>query len=158
MKIGDNKTNKCVAFQFIIPIMIVGALFCLASSGSATERFIKTDTTVTDTSTGLMWANFTPALKMDFSHAKKYARRSSFAGHTDWRLPTIEEFKAIGNASPFEVFDLEIGEYTTANKNHKKNESVETIKFFPEKKGVAVYKKDWRYRSYVFMVRDKTEE
>ena len=54
--------------------------------------------TVTDTASGLMWQQSGSAFPMDWRHAKEYADQinaEGFAGHSDWRLPTISELMTL---------------------------------------------------------------
>ncbi|MEW6080098.1 MAG: DUF1566 domain-containing protein, partial [Thermodesulfobacteriota bacterium] len=64
------------------------------------------DGTVTDTSTGLMWMQQTADMNgdsvIDYTHdpvtwkeALAWCEHSTFAGHNDWRLPTIRELKSL---------------------------------------------------------------
>ena len=53
------------------------------------------DGTVTDTSTGLMWQQATAPNTYDWYKAISYCESLSFAGYTDWRLPTIDEIKSL---------------------------------------------------------------
>ena len=56
------------------------------------ERYtVNSDGTVTDNRTGLIWQQGeTPP--MTWEDALKYARSTSLAGHSDWRLPKINEW------------------------------------------------------------------
>ena len=56
------------------------------------------DGTVTDTRTGLMWKRTAekkelPSTTETFSFDLAVAIQSNFAGHSDWRLPSIEELR-----------------------------------------------------------------
>jgi hypothetical protein len=63
------------------------------------------DGTVTDKCTGLMWQKGTPDLNGDgqfgnpdcvtWQAALKYCEDMELAGHTDWRLPNLQEFESI---------------------------------------------------------------
>ena len=50
-----------------------------------------TDTTVLDTSTGMMWQRMMPTVCYDQNEAKLYAARLRLGGYTDWRIPTLRE-------------------------------------------------------------------
>ncbi len=55
------------------------------------------DGTVTDMDTGLMWER-SGSERMIYSDAQKYIdelNRRRFAGHSDWRLPTVDEFLSL---------------------------------------------------------------
>ena len=52
------------------------------------------DKTVTDKATGLMWKKTGSPDKMTFGETEKYIHKLNnmrFAGHADWRIPTIDE-------------------------------------------------------------------
>ena len=51
--------------------------------------------TITDKSTGLMWAQSDGAVKMDWKHALYYAENSTLANFSDWRLPNVKELQSI---------------------------------------------------------------
>jgi Protein of unknown function (DUF1566) len=54
--------------------------------------------TVTDMATGLMWQQEGSPAGMTWAQAKEYVNklnRERFAGHTGWRLPTIEELASL---------------------------------------------------------------
>jgi len=49
------------------------------------------DGTVTDTATGLMWTRNANHGKMDWKTAVEYCEKLEFAGHNDWRLPSVRQ-------------------------------------------------------------------
>jgi hypothetical protein len=56
------------------------------------------DGTVTDEATGLMWQKSGSSSSSGNSSAKKYIKqlnRKRFAGHSDWRMPTVEELASL---------------------------------------------------------------
>ena len=53
------------------------------------------DETVTDNSTGLMWAKNDSGETMDWLEALEYANNSEYAGYTDWRLPNSKELESL---------------------------------------------------------------
>ena len=53
------------------------------------------DKTVTDKSTGLMWAKNDSGMKMDWVEALEYAKNAELAGHNDWRLPNTKELQSL---------------------------------------------------------------
>lgn len=52
------------------------------------------DSTVTDKSTGLMWAK-NDSGTMDWVEALEYADKAELAGHSDWRLPNSKELQSL---------------------------------------------------------------
>ena len=57
------------------------------------------DGTITDYGTGLMWTQDDTGEGLDWEDALTYAENSTFAGHSDWRLPNVKELQGIVNYS-----------------------------------------------------------
>ena len=53
------------------------------------------DGTITDNATGLMWMQNDNGSGILWENALSYAENSTFAGHSDWRLPDIKELQSI---------------------------------------------------------------
>ncbi len=53
------------------------------------------DGTILDKSTGLVWVKSDSSEAMDWNTAMTYAANLEFAGHDDWRLPTVHELQGI---------------------------------------------------------------
>jgi hypothetical protein len=56
------------------------------------------DGTITDNATGLMWQENGSTNSLNYGSAKRYVRelnRGLFAGHSDWRMPTVEELASL---------------------------------------------------------------
>lgn len=53
------------------------------------------DGTVTDNSTGLMWAQDDSGYGMNWLEALEYANNSEIAGYSDWRLPNTKELQSL---------------------------------------------------------------
>ena len=53
------------------------------------------DGTISDTNTGLMWAQDDDGVTLDWQDALAYAESSDKAGYTDWRLPNVKELQSI---------------------------------------------------------------
>jgi hypothetical protein len=67
--------------------------------GSFTNDFVDNgDGTITDRATGLMWQKGGGSMSKTLGRAKFYVKKlnqNRFTGHSDWRLPTIEEFASL---------------------------------------------------------------
>jgi len=67
--------------------------------GSFVNDFVdNNDGTVTDKATGLMWQKSGSSSSLENRGAKEYIKRLNrkrFAGHSDWRMPTIEELASL---------------------------------------------------------------
>lgn len=64
---------------------------------------LNNSSTVTDSTTGLMWARSAAATAMTWKEALAWCDDLTLAGYDDWRLPTIKELASIveiGGASP----------------------------------------------------------
>ncbi|HJS35398.1 MAG TPA: DUF1566 domain-containing protein [Pseudoxanthomonas sp.] len=68
-----------------------------------TTRFVDNgDGTVTDTRTGLMWSQNTLSTKcVDHATAVKTCAELDLAGHTDWRLATVEELFLLADRTKY---------------------------------------------------------
>jgi serine/threonine-protein kinase len=67
---------------------------------SASTGGTKSDTlTWTDPATGLMWAKKDNGNDINWQQATDYCRNLQLAGHSDWRLPTIDELQGIYDAN-----------------------------------------------------------
>ena len=101
-----------VSFIFLFSMIITAY-----ANDQYNPRFVDNGNgTVTDTTTGLMWMKSTPnpLLKpaVDWLTAQNMIEQMDFAGYTDWRMPTIEEWKtiidtknyfpALANPNPFQ--------------------------------------------------------
>ena len=53
------------------------------------------DGTITDSSTGLMWQKEDDGRQYAWDQAVSYAQSLNLAGHSDWRLPTVQELVSI---------------------------------------------------------------
>jgi hypothetical protein len=62
----------------------------------ASERFVKNSNgTVTDNKTGLMWAPTDNGAPINWMDALSYCREYRGGGHTDWRMPTLDELSSL---------------------------------------------------------------
>ncbi len=71
------------------------SLFIFCSTGY-TELIDNGDGTVTDTKTGLMWQKEEVRI-MTWKEALAYSDTFVLAGHSDWRLPDLNELKSIAD-------------------------------------------------------------
>jgi hypothetical protein len=71
--------------------------------GASTEgRFVPTDETVFDTTTGLTWQRAPAPTRMSWEQAKAYCRGLSLGGNNAWRLPKKSELETLvtGQSAP----------------------------------------------------------
>ncbi|WP_314071057.1 DUF1566 domain-containing protein [Campylobacter showae] len=91
--------------------IIAASLVCLLCSSAAfgadapgfTAGFSRDDAknVVTDSVYKLMWQDGEEIFKGDYDEAVKYCENLSFAGFSDWRLPTINELISITDKNKF---------------------------------------------------------
>jgi TonB family protein len=55
----------------------------------------------TDRASGTMWTKKSSGSNLNWNDAQRYCRSSRVAGHTDWRLPSLQELQAISGAGAF---------------------------------------------------------
>ena len=89
-----------------IGIAVLAAMFCVAGlvmSGEAqAQRFVNNGNgTVTDTQTGLMWADKDNGSNINWSNAKSYCEGYSGGGKSGWRVPTIDELMQLYNSGVY---------------------------------------------------------
>ena len=65
------------------------------AAGEKAQKDADTRLTSTDPATGLMWAKKDNGSDVTWQQATDYCRNLELAGHSDWRLPTIEELPGI---------------------------------------------------------------
>ena len=53
------------------------------------------DGTISDSNSGLMWAQDDGGVELDWENTLLYAKTSELAGYTDWRLPNVKELQGI---------------------------------------------------------------
>lgn len=89
MKIRVNILFLCAVAALFNP------LTCLAEKAGLIDNV---NGTITDTSTGLMWAARDNGGDIDFHDAETYCGTYSAGGHTDWRMPDIKELATLYRA------------------------------------------------------------
>lgn len=102
-KYFSGKSITATFFLFLILMAQTFVASALAETRSEDKRFIDHgDHTITDTKSGLMWLKedsyITTGHWLNWFEAFKYIEalnEDSFAGHIDWRLPTLEELKTL---------------------------------------------------------------
>jgi len=98
--VGDTRIAWTLDFDYGNDLFFyskLGPNFVRAVRGRQTEdQFVDNgDGTVTDRSTGLMWQQATAPGKYTWEQALSYCENLTLAGHSDWRLPLINELESI---------------------------------------------------------------
>lgn len=87
--------SKRVLSGVFLAVILFLVLFS-APSVSADSRFVDNgDGTVTDTRTGLMWAQTDNMGHITWKDARLYCENIILSRHNDWRMPTIEELETL---------------------------------------------------------------
>lgn len=82
-----------------LPCIQVSASDDKTAWASASGQYVDNgDGTVTDTETGLMWEAEVNKHAISWDAARGYAEQLACGGYSDWRMPTIDELKALHEA------------------------------------------------------------
>ena len=85
----------------VFMLLFLGS-FVSAEYAAAVDRFVNNkDGTVTDTQTGLMWADKDNGSKIQWGNAKSYCEGYIGGGKSGWRMPTIEELGQLHNSGAY---------------------------------------------------------
>ena len=85
----------------VFMLLFLGSLVS-AEYAAAWDRFVKnSDGTVTDTQTGLMWADHDNGSDIGWSNAKSYCDGYSGGGKSGWRMPTIAELRNLHGSGAY---------------------------------------------------------
>ncbi len=126
------------------------------------RRFISNgDGTVTDTTTGLMWAAKDNGSDINWSDAKGYCENYRGGGYTDWRMPTLDELETLYDDSfkGYKPKDCRPPCMDIKVPNHIQLYSGFVYSSDSIEPKYAYYfiftsgKRDWRYKSYNVTVR-----
>jgi hypothetical protein len=104
---GWQKGEASMVGKRILGRSILVAILCLTFvTAAAADRFVDNgDGTVTDTKTGLMWAQTDNFGNITWQDAKLYCENIILSTHNNWRMPTIKELETL--------FDSSLGGYET---------------------------------------------
>jgi hypothetical protein len=92
----SRQFTSAVSFLGVSFIVIFALITFFVRPVLATDRFMNnSDGTVTDTKTGLMWAAQDNGSLINWPTALSYTQNFSGGGHTDWRMPTLNELASL---------------------------------------------------------------
>ena len=92
-------SDKRIATRSILVVALFLVLSTVVAVG-ADGRFVDNgDGTVTDTRTGLMWAQTDNMGHISWKDAKLYCENIILSQYNNWRMPTIEELKTLFDGS-----------------------------------------------------------
>ena len=100
-KLRDTPCSQKLKEKDIRPLVKEKGFFDkkLNEKGNFANDFVDNgDGTITDRATGLMWEQGGSKKLTSFYTAKKYVKKlnkKKYAGHNDWRIPTIEELYSL---------------------------------------------------------------
>ena len=81
-------------------VLFLGSL--VSVEYAAAERFVNNNNgTVTDTQTGLMWADKDNGSDINWNNAKSYCAGYSGGGKSGWRMPTMSELVQLHNSGAY---------------------------------------------------------
>lgn len=99
-----NATN-CSATCLAVLITIFAVAIPASAQFSTTAPSVAQETQArgywTDPSTGLTWAAKDNGKRVSWHKATKYCRNLRLAGHSDWRLPSIDELHGLVNLGAY---------------------------------------------------------
>ena len=105
--------SKPIITSAILTVILCLAVFFAVAIG-ADDRFMDNgDGTVTDTRTGLMWAQTDNMGHITWHDAKRYCDNIILSEHNNWRMPTVDELKTL--------FDGSLDEFETICGHHIKS-------------------------------------
>jgi hypothetical protein len=82
-------------------ILFLGT-FVSVEYATAADRIVNNkDGTVTDTKTGLMWADHDNGSNINWWGAKSYCEGYSGGGKSGWRMPTIDELRQLNSSGAY---------------------------------------------------------
>ncbi len=88
-------SSKGILTRSILAVFLCLAVLSAVAIG-ADDRFVDNgDGTVTDTRTGLMWAQTDNMGNITWHDAKLYCENIILSVHNDWRMPTIQELETL---------------------------------------------------------------
>lgn len=90
---SGNQTDKSTASRFVRAVR--------GGQPVPLDRYVVNDGTVTDTFTGLIWEYNTINNTKTWEQALAYCEGLSLAGHSDWRLPNINELNSLVDYSQY---------------------------------------------------------
>jgi len=100
---------------FVCMVLFLGSF--VSAEYAAAARFVNNgDGTVTDTQTGLMWANKDNGSKINWWNAESYCKGYSGGGKSGWRLPTIDELRSLHNSGAYGSVINRTGGYVWSSK------------------------------------------
>jgi len=87
-------------------MLAVTLILCFPIQGSASSFTVNKNGTVTDSRTGLVWQGGDSFIELkkglNWYEALEYVEKKNlknFAGHKDWRLPTLDELEALWDST-----------------------------------------------------------
>jgi len=110
-----NRLVRVLSASFCL--IVLGAQSCLA------EKLTPPKTWWPDPSTGLMWTGRTPERPgiplpiMEWKDAEKYCTSLQLGGYSGWRLPTVDELKAITYMQHFDAQPSQLGQCSSFSRD-----------------------------------------
>ncbi|MBF0525592.1 MAG: DUF1566 domain-containing protein [Deltaproteobacteria bacterium] len=92
--------------------------------------------TVTDINTGMIWQQSDDGKKHTWSDACEYCKKLKLAGHSDWRIPTVDQLGSIVDFSRLDpaintiYFKGQSGWFWSGSYNHDDSKGASVVSFF----------------------------
>ncbi len=96
-----NRSATCLAVRIAISAVAFPASGQFSTTAPALAQETQARGYWTDPSTGLMWAARGNGKRMGWHKATRYCRNLRLAGHSDWRLPSIDELHGLVNLGAY---------------------------------------------------------
>ena len=91
-----NFSKIVLAQKILVTTCIFLCIFFFVLPAMASKRFVDNDDgTITDTKTGLMWAEKDNGVPIKWSDAFSYCSNYNVGGYNDWRMPTLAELASL---------------------------------------------------------------
>ncbi len=107
--------GRRIIIRSILAVILSLTVFSAGALGEDNRFVDNGDGTVTDTKTGLMWAQTDNMGHINWHNAKLYCENIILSEHNDWRMPTIDELKTLFDDSQ-DAYETICGHHVKASK------------------------------------------
>ena len=102
---------------FVCMVLFLGSF--VSAEYAQAARFVNNGNgTVTDTQTGLMWADHDNGSNINWPNAKSYCEGYSGGGKSGWREPTMDELQQLYNSGAYGNVIKRTGVYVWSSERH----------------------------------------
>ncbi|MFW6004959.1 MAG: DUF1566 domain-containing protein [Desulfonatronovibrionaceae bacterium] len=108
---------------FSLIFMVCLCMAAVAPGVSAMQCDDNYNGTVTDNMAGLMWMKETPTVRMPWEDARNFAENLVLGGHSDWRLPSIDELRQLYRSTCLEIMKIRKDWYWSSTEDGSRNKA-----------------------------------